>query len=337
MKSKINIILFLTTLIIALIIINNRYPFFRPVKGGWSIGYSVYDTIPSKLIIDKNNIYSFDKLSKINDETVFLADPFFVTKKDTIYIFFEHQMNKNGADISVMKSTDAINFEYDTIVLDENFHLSYPYVFNYKDEYYMLPETKRANNILLYKAHNFPYDWKVCDTLIKNVRLKDPSIYLSDSLNFLVASDDNLNLYMYESDSLFGKWEKKKQRNLISFGTESRPAGRIFLNENKKITLPLQNSTQGYGYGVSLYELNFDIEGTYEFNLSRKFFLKANDNISEFSGGMHHIDIQKYQNNYFVVYDGNCLIENKQKKINWKFPLKATYLDAKNYLYQILY
>ena len=322
-------------IIVLVFLINNRTPFFTPKKGGWSIGYSFYDSLPSKLKVNKNHIFSIDKMMKINDSTVFLADPFFITAKDTIYIFFEYQMKKSGADIAVMKSVDGFNFKYDTIVLDESFHLSYPNVFKYKTEYYMLPETKSSNNVLLYKAHNFPYDWRISDTLIKNVRLKDPSIYLSDSLNFLVASDDNLNLYMYESDSLFGKWEKKKRKSLVSVGSESRPAGRIFLDENKKITLPLQNCTQGYGYGVSLYNLDFDNNGSYEFNLSKKFFLEAQDNIMEFSGGMHHIDVQKYNSQYYIVYDGNHLKENDIKVFNWIFPFKVTYLDTKNYIYQL--
>ena len=63
-------------------------------------------------------------------------------------------------------------------VLDEPFHISYPQVFKHKDRYFMLPETKRSNNILLYEAKNFPYDWGIVDTLIHNVRYKDPSIYL---------------------------------------------------------------------------------------------------------------------------------------------------------------
>jgi hypothetical protein len=323
-----------TIVISLLFLINNRTPFFTPKKGGWSIGYSFYDSLPSKLKVDKNQIFSIDKMMKINDSTVFLADPFFITAKDTIYVFFEYQMKKNGADIAVMKSVDGVNFKYDRIVLDENFHLSYPNVFNYKGSYYMLPETKSANNILLYKAHNFPYDWRINDTLIKNIRLKDPSIYLSDSLNFILASDDELNLHMYESDSLFGKWKINKNKSLVSFGTESRPAGRIFLNKGK-ITVPMQNCTHGYGYGVSLYELDFSKKKDYEYKLSSKFFLKANKRIKEFSGGMHHIDIQKHKSQYFIVYDGNHLKGTNQKVFNWKFPLKASYLDTKNYVYQL--
>ena len=330
MKIKIAISVSLL-IIICLIVINNRTPFFLPVKGGWSIGYNIYDSIPLKIDSNQGNIFSIKRFANINDSEAILADPFFITQNDTIYLFVEFQLKKNGADIAVMKSTNGVDFEFDRVILDEDFHLSYPQVFKHQNKYFMLPETKNANNVLLYKAYNFPYDWRVCDTIIKNVRLKDPSIYLSDSLNFLVASDDNFNLFIYQSDSLFGKWEKHK--DIVKCGSEARPGGRIFVNEENNITIPIQNSTHGYGYGLSLYKISYDKSGDYKFELSNKFFLKANKKIDEFSGGMHHLDIQQYNGKYFIVYDGYYVNKDKMR-LNWKSPIKASYLDAKNYLYQ---
>ncbi|NEN24185.1 hypothetical protein G3O08_11795 [Cryomorpha ignava] len=332
---KKGIVIFCFTLAaIVIIIINNRTPFFLPATGAWSIGCSTYDSIPTKLNIEGNPIFSIERLTNMEDSALFLADPFFIIQGDTTYIFFEYQTNKVGADIAVMKSADAVNFKYDRVVLDEHFHLSYPSVFKHHNSYYMLPETGEAGNVLLYKSYNFPYDWRVCDTLIKNVVLYDPSIYLSDSLNFLIASDPQWNLYMYEADSLFGKWSKRKNGSPIRSGTEARPAGRIFVNQDEQITIPLQNRTKGYGYGVSFYQLNSDKENNLELNLTKKFFLKAKENIDEFSGGMHHVDIQKYKGKYFIVYDGTCLVKDADMEFNLKLPLKASYTDIKNYFYQ---
>lgn len=321
--------------VIGLFLINSKTPFFTPKAGDWSIGYAVYDNYPENINLQKGNIISLEKMKMINPKASLIADPFFITEQDTTYLFFEYKTDKEEADIGLMKSIDGVHFKYDTIVLDEAFHLSYPHVFKHKDEYFMLPETKRANNVLLYKSHNFPYDWKIHDTLISHTKLKDPSIFLSDSLNFLIASDDHFSLYIYESDSLFGKWKKKKKNNLLRLGTEARPAGRIYVNAEHKIILPLQNCSRGYGYGLSLYELGLDNKKNYNLKLKEKYVLKANPEIHEFSGGMHHLDIQKIKNGFFVVYDGYSAKPN-QKVFNWKFPLKATYLDTKNYIYDLL-
>ncbi|WP_433833631.1 glucosamine inositolphosphorylceramide transferase family protein [Flavobacterium anhuiense] len=315
--------------IIVLLIINYRTPFFQQDGGGWSVGYGESNTYPENINVKENQVYSIESLKKQNDSTVFLADPFFVKEKDTFYLFFEHKKTKNNGDIGLMTSVDGKKYQYRGTVLTQKFHLSYPQVFKYKNNFYMIPESKQANAILLYKAHHFPFDWKVCDTLLKNVRLKDPSIYLSDSLNILATSDDKLNLYIYQADSLFGKWKLHK-KTIALRGTEARPGGRFFADK-KGLILPVQNCTNGYGCGLSLYRFSFK-DGSYSTARIAPFFLKGNKDIKEFSAGMHQLDVQRIDNNkYYYVYDGNRL-NSDSKKLNIYGPLKWTYVDLKNWI-----
>lgn len=311
------------------LLINYRTPFFQQDAGGWSIGFGESKDYPKGINVKENAIYSIEKLKAQNDSTVFLADPFFVKEKDTFYLFFEHKKNKTNGDVGLLTSIDGKNYQYRGTVLTQKFHLSYPQVFKYKNNFYMVPESKHANAVLLYKAYHFPYDWRICDTLLSNVRLKDPSIYVSDSLNIMVASDDKLNLYMYEADSLFGKWKLHK-KPIALMGTEARAGGRFFADK-KGLILPVQNCTNGYGYGLSLCRFSFK-EGSYTAKRESPFFLKANKEIKEFNAGMHQLDIQLLgANHYYYVYDGNRLNSNS-KKINVWGPLKWTFIDFKNWI-----
>lgn len=316
-------------LIFILLIINYRTPFFQPQGGPWSIGFGASNDFPQS-VLKNYNLYSFDSLESITNQTNFLADPFFIKEKDSFYLFFEHQMKRPNAEIALMTSVDGINYDYKGTVLKEKFHLSYPLVFKHESTFYMLPETKIAGHILLYKSYNFPYDWRVYDTLVKNVKLKDPTIYLSDTLNILVASDDHMNLFMYQSDSLKGIW-KLHNRSKVLMGTEARPGGRFFI-KNNKLHLPVQNGTQGYGYGITIYEFKFTNES---YSVKRKipFYAKAQDSIFNFSAGMHHLDIQSIDNGFYYVFDGNQLKSN-QKKLNYRGPFKWNYIDLKNWFYQ---
>lgn len=315
--------------ILVLLLINFRTPFYERDVGGWSVGYGQSQIYPVKIDVKKNEIYSIEKLKQQNDSTVFLADPFFIKEKDTFYLFFEHKMTKPNGDIGLLTSTNGKDYHYRGTVLSQKFHLSYPQVFKYKSNFYMIPESKGANSILLYKANKFPFDWKICDTLVKNVKLKDPSIYLSDSLNVMVASDDKLNMYVYQSDSLFGKWKLNK-KPIALMGTEARAGGRFFADK-KGLILPVQNCTHGYGYGLSLYRFTFK-NGSYTTKRVAPFFLKINEEIKEFNAGMHQLDIQKIdENKYYYVYDGNRLNSNSKKYNIWG-PLKWTYIDIKNWI-----
>jgi hypothetical protein len=317
--------------IVLLLIINYRTPFLRQDGGGWSVGYGSSKSFPKKMMIDAKAVYSIEKLKSQNDSTVFLADPFFVKEKDTFYIFFEHKKTKFTADIGLLTSVDGKNYEYRGTVLSQKFHLSYPQVFKYRNDFYMVPESKQANAVLLYKAHRFPYDWKVCDTLISNVQLVDPSIYLSDSLNIMVATDYAKNMYLYEADSLFGKWKLHK-KPIALIGTESRAGGRFFA-ETKGLILPVQDFSNGYGCGLSLYRFSFK-NGNYAVKREKSNFLTAKANIKEFNAGMHQLDIQRLDaTHYYYVYDGNRLNSNS-KSLNLWGPLKWSYLDLKNWFLQ---
>lgn len=330
MKHKKKIFITIGVGLVLMLIINYRTPFLTTPGGGWSIGYGKSISFPSKDMILNSNIYSIETLKSKNDSTVFLADPFFLKEKDTFYLFFEHKKNKLNAEISLLTSVDGIKYDYKGTVLNEKFHLSYPQVFKHKNEFYMIPESQGANNVLLYKSYRFPYDWRVCDTLIPNIKLKDPSIYVSDSLNILIGSDSNMNMFMYTADSLFGNWRLHKKSTVI-VGTEARAGGRIFNDGNGGLVVPIQNCTKGYGYGISLYNIRFNTSGDYQINRINPLFLEATSKVKEFSAGMHHFDIQKIDNEYYYVFDGNRLTD-KPKQINMRGPLKWNYMDLKNWV-----
>jgi len=323
-----NVIISISTLVvILLILINLRTPFVQDSAGPWSIGFGSSIDFPDKMKYHKDNIYALETLKKICPQTQFLADPFFLKVKDTFYIFFEHKLIDTKAEIGLLTSIDGINYKYRGSVLEEPFHLSYPQVFCHKNEYYMVPETKGAHSVLLYKAKRFPFDWQICDTLIHNVEVTDPSIYLSDSLNIMAVSDKNLNLFIYAADSLFGKWTLHK-KPILAMGSESRCGGR-FIADKKGLLIPIQNCTNGYGYGISLYRLTFKNED-YRIQKVKPYFLERQDQIKEFNAGMHQLDIQKIGNRYYYVYDGNRLADNN-KHLNIKGALKMNYLDLKQW------
>jgi hypothetical protein len=90
----------------------------------------------------------------------FVADPFLLQHDNTWHLFFE-VMNTTTqlGQIGLATSPDAHAWSYQSIVLKEPFHLSYPHVFGWQGEHYMLPETLNAGAVCLYKAFDFPFQW----------------------------------------------------------------------------------------------------------------------------------------------------------------------------------
>ena len=87
----------------------------------------------------------------------FVADPFLVKEGETWNLFFEvYDNDTKQGDLAVATSKNTWTWNYEKVIIDEPFHLSYPYVFKSQGEYYLIPESYEDNSIRLYKADKFP-------------------------------------------------------------------------------------------------------------------------------------------------------------------------------------
>ncbi len=326
-KILLSLIFTFLAMLIVLLIFNYRYPFVTPSVGNWSVGFTGSSEIFPAIGVNPENIITYKAIDSLIPEAIdYIADPFYIKEGGVFYLFVELK-GEGNADIALLTSPDGENYRYKGIVLDEDFHLSYPQVFKHKGEFYMLPETIGSNQVLLYKAENFPYDWRIRDTLIKNRHLKDPSLLLSEELNLIVAVDDDLKQYMFTADSLNGSWTEAKNHKQ-RWGNETRPGGRFFIVD-KTWYLPLQNRSLGYGTGISLYRLETENDRL-EFKLAEKMYLGPKQEIEWFNRGMHHLDIQKNGDEYYMVYDGDRNL-NGEKTFQYKRTIKFNLIDIYNY------
>ena len=65
-------------------------------------------------------------------------------------------------------------------IIEKPYHLSYPFVFSYDNEFYMIPETGSNSTIELYKCLEFPEKWEMAAILMKDVRAYDTTILHKD-------------------------------------------------------------------------------------------------------------------------------------------------------------
>src|SRR5262249_55013165 len=126
----------------------------------WSIGiYQGKSPLTLAPALEINNpVLTHDSVS--DAPAMFVADPFMLQAQGMWYMFFEVMNVQTGkGEIGLATSVNALRWRYQQIVLREPFHLSYPYVFQLENDYYMIPESYQANSIRLYKAVEFPTQW----------------------------------------------------------------------------------------------------------------------------------------------------------------------------------
>ena len=225
----------------------------------WSIGiYSSVDGlhyIPCEGI--RNPVLTLKDVSDIKAR--FVADPFMVKEGNRWYMFFEmYNASTKKGDIGLAESEDGLHWHYAKRVLEEPFHLSYPFVFKFHDRYYMVPETSSDSSVRLYEAVDFPYRWRFLRTLFHGAPYRDVTLYFHENKWWFFASDltktGNI-LYLYFADSLEGAWEAHPKSPLyVDDWSKGRQGGRIVSVQGKIIRFA-QDGYPYYGKRIRTFEI----------------------------------------------------------------------------------
>jgi hypothetical protein len=227
-------------------------------RSEWSIGIYAGNS-PFKLSSQPEIINPVLSREDVSDVTAaFVADPFMLRCDRRWHMFFEVMNTKRDkGEIGLAVSPNGLKWQYHQIVLKEPYHLSYPYVFKWRNGYYMIPETLQSGGVRLYKANPFPVKWSFVRTLIKG-QCADPSIFYSQNRWWLFACTtpyrhDALRLYF--ADDLLGPWFEHP-RNPIVEGNHriARPGGRVLVLKGRVVRFA-QDCHPSYGRRVRAFEI----------------------------------------------------------------------------------
>jgi hypothetical protein len=267
----------------------------RQKYSNWSIGYQISNS-PTDINPETASVYGADQMPL---GTAGIADPFLLGHEGKIYLFYELILKSDPmAKLAVsVYDPDSQNWNFLSVVLDEPFHLSYPYVFEHDSEVYMIPESKGAQSVRLYRSIDFPSKWKFERTLIPNKKFVDSSIFYREGYFFLFTTRKR-KLYLYYSQSLTDDWVLHP-RSPVKRWNYARCAGRIF-EHNDKLFRFAQEQAKGYGMGVRLYEiLELSTKDYKEVAVDQGLFLQPFGD-SWARHGMHHVDILSLADNIYI-------------------------------------
>lgn len=296
-----------TFLIIAFLYIlrSSRKPINKSAKNyqKWSIGIytgdELFNLAPSRKVT--NPVLTAGDVT--DRKAVFVADPFMVNKSSKWYMFFEvfDKSTKQG-DIGLAESSDGFNWSYKGIVIDESFHLSYPYVFEYNNNYYIIPESHVDKSIRLYQAVKFPLEWKYVETLISGKPFRDTCIIrFNDIWWIFTASTPKETLRLYYSDHLLGPWVEHPFSPIINGDPNiARPGGRIIVMDNKLVRFA-QDCDPIYGNSIHAFVITEINRIKYSEKLADKDPILGPTGVGWNRDGMHQIDAHHLKGNGWIA------------------------------------
>lgn len=212
-------------------------------------------------------------------------------------------------------SSDGHRWTYRGIVLREPFHLSYPHVFAWDGEVYMVPETFEANAVRLYRAVSFPFEWELQGELLAGHPYADASPFVHDGSWWMLveaspkvglpagaAAQDTLRLY--GAADLFGPWTEHPMSPIIeSDARVARPAGRV-VKAGERLIRFAQDGASVYGLQVRAFEIEELTPTSYRERLVTEDPILGPGNRRWNRGGMHHIDAHQVDGEWFASVDG---------------------------------
>ena len=178
-------------------------------------------------------------------------------------MFFENfniKTKKGKISVGELKKDTLININ-DILKLD--YHMSYPFVFNFKKNIFLIPETSDKKRIEIWKSISFPYKWKLYKILFENENHADVTL-LKNKKNIWLFSNKSVDkfndhlseLYIYKIvDNNFNKILPHKHNPVICDTRRARNAGNFYFEKNKIIRPSQINLKNIYGYGLNLNKI----------------------------------------------------------------------------------
>jgi hypothetical protein len=294
------VIIIIITFLFIVVLFHVRYALFFRYKAHqlWSVNIGRTDKC-EKGRLNIQNVISFDFLKQHVgvDE---IADPFLVIENGKYYLFAE-VMKHDFERIDVFSSDDLKEWKHEGIALSKSYHLSYPQVFRYEGDMYMIPETKKEGNVILFSTNNFPFDWKEKRILIEKP-LVDTTVVLHEGNIYLFAMDPSEKLHCYVSDDLLYGTFKEHPMSPMGIGDKLRPAGTPFY-EHERIILPVQTNKKDYGYAVHSLIISLLTPEKIIYKKGGSFLRPFSDS-KYFNSGVHHICCVKDKGDYIFAFDG---------------------------------
>lgn len=212
------------------------------------IGYEAEFTCAFRKKEDKEGFIAYEEL-----EDYWYADPLIFQYKNEEYVFMEAFERSTGLGRIAVSQVGEEGWKPPEIILKENFHLSFPMIFEHRGILYMIPETSTADKVILYECKEFPMKWEKRAEFFQGRKLVDivPVRKEESTVTFLASEceKDSLRVRFQAFTINFDSncaVELKEYNCCQEYNFISRNGG-VMVNGQ----LVLQKSTQAvYGYSI---------------------------------------------------------------------------------------
>lgn len=282
-------------------------------KDQWSIGILCG---PDPLALAEDPAWANPRFTVADlpgDDYIMVADPFLVEDGGQWLLFFE-MLNRRTrlGEIGVAGSADGWNWAYRGQALAETFHLSYPQVFRHGADWFMIPESRAAREVRLYRALEFPLRWTL-DRVLFTGNYSDPTILHWNGRWWIFATRHPRRLMIWSADELRGTWRPHPANPVYRYHKSAARCGGRPVVAGGRILRFAQDARQGYGGALRAFAVDVLDERRFREHPVRPDPFLAAHGEGWARAGMHHCSpVQLASGGWMAAVDG-CGIATVQR------------------------
>jgi len=221
----------------------------------------------------------------------FYADPFIIEDNGAVWVFFEEFLYSSGKGrIACAEITTNGHILRSRVVLEKEYHLSFPFVFRADNSFWMIPETSGNETIDIYSSQTLGGEWTLAQTIRAGLHAVDSIVHRIGEYWWLFCfagelpnGPRHLEIF-YASELLTQDWKRhpvgEQKMYIGGLYNYGRNAGPLFFHEGLLIR-PAQRNVNYYGEGITYYNITELSPTTYR--------EVPYDHPSMLTGNLHHI------------------------------------------------
>jgi len=274
----------------------------------WNVGII---PLPAEKLVHPGN-YAIPEPAWLNlnaVKSIYHADPFGFVKDNQYHIICEEYDYKNpkGVLVSFQIDRQSNRIHTKSVALEKNYHLAFPYLFEFENKYYCIPENSEGGNVDLYSYTISDGKLIFEQTLIENLKAVDSTLFFHEGLWWLFFTDrtsTNERLNIWYSENLRGPFKSHGNNPVKVDIRSSRPAGNPFFLDGKLLR-PAQDCSIRSGRRITVNQM-LKLNPTEFVETEYATLNPAPD--SKFRDGMHT----------FCVTDGAIIVDGKNECFIWQ-------------------
>lgn len=219
----------------------------------------------------------------------FLADPFWFSYNQRRWILAEEYVENESKGRLVCLDPELPHCaEVAQVVLEKEFHLSYPFPIQEDGQLFLLPEAQQTRELRLWSCKEFPANWMPSTQLLDDFPAIDPTITKFEGIYYLWVGhqerDPRHQSFLFSSSSIHGPW-KHHPCSPIRHHWTGRNGGAI-LQIKGELWRPCQNRRGTYGASLVLRKIQALSPQHYEEGVGIDWLPQA---AWPYPNGLHHV------------------------------------------------